>query len=127
MGLSLEQIAQALDLPLEVVQQTAEQIRSQTILSSQQNVAAFIVLLNEQLSRFSPDDLTELYHLVAPLPDNIEYLSQALSAWSENPSEILDAKRQLIESFSHNSSEESPNKQTLINAIGQPSSSGDSQ
>lgn len=127
MGLSVDQIAQALDLPLAVVQQTAEQIRSQTLLFAQQNVAAFIVLLNEQRSLFSPDDLTELYRLVTSLPDQIEELSQTLSNWSENHSEILDAKRQLIESLSNDSRAESPNKQTLINAIGQTSSSGDSQ
>ncbi len=127
MGLSVDQIAQALDLPLAVVQQTAEQIRSQTLLFAQQNVAAFIVLLNEQRSLFSPDDLTELYRLVTSLPDQIEELSQTLSNWSENRSEILDAKRQLIESLSNDSRAESPNKQTLINAIGQTSSSGDSQ
>jgi predicted transposase YdaD len=51
-GLSLEQIVQLQDLPLEVVQQAAQSFH-------EQNVAAFIELLNNQRSLFSSQDLAD--------------------------------------------------------------------
>jgi hypothetical protein len=47
-----EQIAQLQDLPLEVVQQAAQSFH-------EQNVAAFIELLNNQRELFSPQDLAD--------------------------------------------------------------------
>ena len=61
-GLSLEQIAQLQDLPLEVVEQAAHSFH-------EQNLAAFIELFNHQRSLFSPQDLADLASLIAPLPD----------------------------------------------------------
>ncbi len=54
-GLSLEQIAQLQDLPLEVAQQAAQSFH-------EQNVAAFIELLNNQRELFSPQGLADLAH-----------------------------------------------------------------
>lgn len=51
-GLSFEQIALLQDLPLEVVQQAAQSF-------NEQNVAAFIELLNNQRELFSPQDLAD--------------------------------------------------------------------
>ncbi|MEQ9367613.1 MAG: Rpn family recombination-promoting nuclease/putative transposase [Coleofasciculus chthonoplastes F3-SA18-01] len=73
-GLSLEQIAQLQDLPVDVVQQTSH-------LFHQQNVAAFVELLHHQRSLFSPQDLAELAFLIQPLPDKIEDLSCAIAQW----------------------------------------------
>jgi hypothetical protein len=73
-GLSVEQIAQLQDLPLEVVQQASQ-------LFHQQNVAAFVELLNNQRSLFSQQDLAALVELIQPLPDKIEDLSYAIAQW----------------------------------------------
>ena len=91
-GLSLEQIAQLQDLPLEVVQQAVQ-------LFYEQNVAAFIELLNHQRELFSPQDLAELAGLIDPLPDKIEDLSNALISWCSQPehSAQLDALRNLLQ------------------------------
>ena len=94
-GLSLEQIAQLQDLPLEVVQQAAQ-------LFYEQNVAAFIELLNHQRELFSAQDLADLTQLIDPLPDNIEDLSNALARWcsQQEHSAQLDALRQVFQSLS---------------------------
>ncbi len=138
MGLSLEQIAQALDLPLEIVQTTVRKIRRESMPFSDQNVDAFIELLTEQRSLFTLEDLAELEELVAPLPDDIEVLSNVISEWCEEHPEIDEAQLKLLPD---NSGERAPgskegnvktpnyelNKQTLQNAIQQSSSSSDSQ
>ena len=138
MGLSLEQIAQALDLPLEVVQTTVKKIKRQSMSFSKQNVDAFIELLTAQRSLFTSDDLAELEELVAPLPDDIETLSNVISEWCEKHPEIDEAQLKLLPS---KSGEKEPgskegkvktpdyelNKQTLQNAIQQSSSSKDSK
>jgi predicted transposase/invertase (TIGR01784 family) len=138
MGLSLEQIAQALDLPLEIVQTTVRKIRRESMPFSDQNVDAFIELLTEQRSLFTPEDLAELEELVAPLPDDIEVLSNVISEWCEEHPEIDEAQLKLLPD---NSGERAPgskegkvktpnyelNKQTLQNAIQQSSSSKGSQ
>ncbi|MFP4124396.1 MAG: Rpn family recombination-promoting nuclease/putative transposase [Coleofasciculus sp.] len=74
LGLNLEMIAEGLDLPLEVVQPAAQSF-------SQQNVAAFIELLNHQRELFSPQDLADLAELIKPLPDKIENLAYAIAQW----------------------------------------------
>ncbi len=138
MGLSLEQIAQALDLPLEIVQTTVRKIRRESMPFSDQNVDAFIELLTEQRSLFTPEDLAELEELVAPLPDDIEVLSNVISEWCEEHPEIDEAQLKLLPD---SSGERAPgskegkvktpnyelNKQTLQNAIQQSSSSKGSQ
>jgi hypothetical protein len=105
---------------------------------SDQNVDAFIELLTEQRSLFTPEDLAELEELVAPLPDDIEVLSNVISEWCEEHPEIDEAQLKLLPD---SSGERAPgskegkvktpnyelNKQTLQNAIQQSSSSKGSQ
>ena len=74
LGLSVEMIAEGLDLPLNVVQLAAPSF-------AQQNVMAFIELLNHRRSLFLPQDLAELAELIEPLPDKIETLSDAIAQW----------------------------------------------
>jgi predicted transposase/invertase (TIGR01784 family) len=91
-GLSWEQIAQLQDLPLEVVQQAAWSFH-------EQNVAAFIELLNNQRSLFSSQDLTQLEQLIDPLPDEIDELSIAIAQWckQQGHSAQLDALHQVLQ------------------------------
>jgi predicted transposase/invertase (TIGR01784 family) len=132
-GLSLEQIAQLQDLPLDVVQQAAQ-------LFHEQNVAAFIELLNHQRELFSPQDLAELTQLIEPLPDNIEDLSNGLTRWCsrQEHSVHLNALRNVLQPLSSanlerllgaspdtvQTPEYSLNKSALQNAIFQGSSWG---
>jgi predicted transposase/invertase (TIGR01784 family) len=90
-GLRLPQIAQLQDLPLEVVQQTEQ-------LFQKQNVAAFIELLTNQRDLFSAQDLAELQQWIAPLPDRIEDLSEAIAQWCNQESHTLQrqAWRQIL-------------------------------
>ena len=94
-GLSLDQIAQLQDLPLDVVQQAAQ-------LFHEQNVAASLELLNHQRELFSPQDLAELAGLIDPLPDNIEDLSNGLARWysEQEHSAQLEALRNVLQSLS---------------------------
>jgi predicted transposase/invertase (TIGR01784 family) len=138
LGLTSAQIAEALKLPLELVQQTAQQTTRQAMSFSEQNVAAFIELLTRQRSLFTPEDLAELEQVVAPLPDDIEALSKVISEWCEEHPEVDEAQLKLLPD---NSGEKAPgskegkvkppndalNKQILKNAIQQSSSSQDSQ
>ncbi|MEQ8973162.1 MAG: Rpn family recombination-promoting nuclease/putative transposase [Coleofasciculus sp. C1-SOL-03] len=90
-GLSLSQIAQLQDLPLEVVQQTEG-------LFQQQKFAAFIELLNNQRDLFSAQDLAQLKQWVAPVPDQIEDLSEAITQWCNQESYTIQrqAWRQVL-------------------------------
>ncbi|MEQ8753200.1 MAG: Rpn family recombination-promoting nuclease/putative transposase, partial [Coleofasciculus sp. G1-WW12-02] len=82
LGLSVEMIAEGLDLSVEVVQQVAPSF-------AQQNVMAFIELLNHRRSLFSPQDLAELVELIEPLPDKIETLSDAIAQWCKQDAHSL--------------------------------------
>jgi hypothetical protein len=82
LGASLEMIAEGLDLPLNVVQLAAQSF-------SEDNVAAFIELLNNRRSLFSAQDLAELAELIQPLPDKIETLSQAIAQWCKQDAHSL--------------------------------------
>lgn len=97
LGLSLEQIAQALDLPLEVVQQTAQSTRSKITSVDEQNLAVFNRILNSQPSLFSPEDRNELVELIAPLPDESNLLYLTLSEWYEKHPEILKAQLTMLD------------------------------
>ena len=138
MGLDLEQIAHALDLPLEIVQKTVNKFWRGFLSFPEQNIDAFIELLTEEYSLFSSGYLAELEQLLAPLPDDIEELSTAISTWCEQHPEIDEAQLKLLPD---NSSEKAPgskegkvkppnyeiNKQAILNAIQQSSDSKDSQ
>jgi predicted transposase/invertase (TIGR01784 family) len=82
LGASLEMIAEGLDLPLNVVQLAAQSF-------SEDNVAAFIELLNHRRSLFSTQDLAELAELIKPLPDKIETLSDAIAQWCKQDAHSL--------------------------------------
>ena len=138
LGLTLEQIAGALKLPLELVQQTAQQITSQSLSSSEQYLAALIELLTRQRSLFSPENLAELEQLVTRLPDDIEELSKGISSWCKQHSEINEAQLKFLPNHSGEKAprsqegnvlkpKEQLNKLILLNAIEQSSSSNDSQ
>jgi DNA-binding transcriptional MerR regulator len=90
-GLSLEQIAELQDLPLAAVQQAARSFH-------EQQIAAFIELLERQRSLFSPQDLADLAELIEPLPDRTEDLSNAIVQWckQEGHSAQLEAWRQVL-------------------------------
>ena len=94
-GLRKEQIAQLQDLPLEVVKLAAQSFH-------EQNVAAFIELLNNQRELFSPQDLADLAQLIEPKQDNIEELSQALAQWckQQGHSRHQDALHQVLQVLS---------------------------
>ncbi|MEQ8962425.1 MAG: DUF2887 domain-containing protein, partial [Coleofasciculus sp. C2-GNP5-27] len=140
LGLTSAQIAEALKLPLELVQQTAQQTTRQAMSFSEQNVAAFIELLTHQRSLFTPEDLAELEQVVDPLPNDITEISKALSSWYKKHPQIREAQLQLLPN-PNDSGDKAPgskegnvktpnyelNKQTLKNAIQQSSSSQDSQ
>ncbi|MEQ8384259.1 MAG: Rpn family recombination-promoting nuclease/putative transposase [Coleofasciculus sp. A1-SPW-01] len=74
LGLSVEMMAEGLDLPLNVVQLAVQSF-------SEDNVAGFIELLNTRRSLFEDQDLGELAQLIQPLPDKIETLSDAIAQW----------------------------------------------
>ncbi len=126
LGLRQEAIAEALDLPFDIVAQTAQ-------LFHQQNVTAFRELLNNQRGLFSPEDLVALAELIAPLPDNLEELSKAITQWCRQPSNGAQFKalKSILKSLSSgavdkllgrntdvvNSDDEVVNKQILLVAI----------
>ncbi|MBD0344865.1 MAG: Rpn family recombination-promoting nuclease/putative transposase [Coleofasciculus sp. Co-bin14] len=131
LGLSLDVIAQSLDLLPEVVQQAAQSFH-------EQNIAALIQLLNTQRSLFSRQDLADLKQLIAPLPDDIEQLSQASTSWCKQEEHalilnaLLEVRQTLLDSVLEgvlvtNANAETPdtqlNKQALQNVIGQSSAS----
>ncbi|MDY6782002.1 MAG: Rpn family recombination-promoting nuclease/putative transposase [Cyanobacteriota bacterium] len=126
LGLSIEQIAQALDLSLDSVREKVKFVRRQKLSLSALKIDIFIELLTEQRSLFSSEDLTEVEQLVAPFPDDIGILATAISSWLENRTTIEEAQRQCLEPFTSPSSDvkseiqlasEQPNKQALQNAI----------
>ncbi len=94
LGLSVEMIAEGLDLPLNVVKSAAESF-------FQHNVAAFIELLNHHRLLFSTQDLVELAQLIQPLPNTIEMLSDAIAQWCKQDvhSPQRQAWRQVVSGF----------------------------
>ncbi len=101
LGLNNSEIAEALDLSLEIVAPAAE-------LFHQQNLTAFVELLKHQRLLFSAEDLAELAGLIARLPERIEALSRAISLWCKHQdrSEQLKALKQLRQALSSGTVEE---------------------
>ncbi|MFY7806513.1 MAG: hypothetical protein ACOVQ7_24130 [Limnoraphis robusta] len=137
-GLSLEQIAQCLDVSLEFVQQTITQIQGKFMSFSEKNIYTFIELLTQQRSIFSSEQLDELNQLVEPLSDDVDTLSDAISEWSEKYPEIEEAQSKLMDikpsDLAPGSGEGNVpelnydlNKKTFKNAIQQGSVSDQSQ
>ena len=83
--LSLAVIAGVLKLPIAVVEEIAKSFHAQ-------NVTAFIEILTKRRSLFSPEDRTNLAELIAPLPDSIAELSQAISNWCKRDSHTAEAE-----------------------------------
>lgn len=96
-GLNAETIAQLLDVPLEFVQQTITQLDRPSMSFSEQNIDTFIELLTQHRSLFSPEQLAELDSLIDPLLDDIDFLSDAISSWTEQYPEIEAAQSQLLD------------------------------
>ncbi|NJM23778.1 MAG: hypothetical protein HC836_47155 [Richelia sp. RM2_1_2] len=63
---------------------------------SEQNIKAFIELLNNQPSLFSCQELEELEKEVASLKDDIEELSKFISAWYLQRPTIRDAQYTIL-------------------------------
>ncbi len=61
-----------------------------------QNINAFIQLLKNQKSLFSDQDNADLNELLnPPLPDNIEKISEKITVWCENRTEINEAREKI--------------------------------
>ncbi len=83
--LNLAVIAGVLKLPVAVVEEIAKSFHAQ-------NVTAFIEILTKRHSLFSPENRTNLAELIAPLPDEIAELSQAISNWCKRDSHTAEAE-----------------------------------
>jgi hypothetical protein len=104
---------------------------------SEQNIAAFIQLLNNRSSLFSSGDLAELEQLITTLPDDNEKISREISIWYETKPKIMDAQLKLLQKIISQIDDRAPgsdkghvpksdpniNKQTLENAIKRSSNS----
>lgn len=62
----------------------------------QQNLQAFMRLLQEQPQLFSESKRQELIALIEPLPDDLETLSLAIASWYENHDKIVDAQSEIL-------------------------------
>ncbi|CAD0221625.1 MULTISPECIES: hypothetical protein [Planktothrix] len=62
----------------------------------QQNLQAFMRLLQEQPQLFSESKCQELMALIEPLPDDLQTLSVAIASWYENHDEIVDAQSEIL-------------------------------
>ncbi|VXD19671.1 hypothetical protein [Planktothrix paucivesiculata] len=62
----------------------------------QQNLQAFMRLLQEQPQLFNESKRQELMALIEPLPDDLETLSFAIASWYENHDEIVDAQSEIL-------------------------------
>jgi len=66
----------------------------------QQNLQAFLQLLQEQPQLFNESKRQELMALIEPLPDDLETLSVAIASWYENHNEIVDAQSEILNNSS---------------------------
>ncbi|MEA5563384.1 hypothetical protein [Planktothrix agardhii] len=62
----------------------------------QQNLQAFMRLLQEQPQLFTESKRHELIALIEPLPDDLETLSVAIASWYETYDEIVDAQLEIL-------------------------------
>ena len=65
----------------------------------QQNIEAFVEVLNTQRSLFSAQDKASLDKLAASLPDDEEKISEAIASWYEQRPKILDAQLDILNSL----------------------------
>ncbi|MEO1183208.1 MAG: hypothetical protein AAFX46_00180 [Cyanobacteria bacterium J06636_27] len=101
---------------------------------AEQNLEAFIDLLETQPGLFSQDNITNLNEFIRNIPDDTEQLSNAVATWYQKHSKILDAQLTLLNKSSSktergpgsiqvnsNISEYQVDKKALLNAIQQSS------
>jgi len=101
---------------------------------AEQNLSAFIDLLENQPGLFSQDNITNLKEFIRNIPDDTEQLSTALATWYQKHSKILDAQLTVLNKSSSrtergpgsaklnsNISEYQLDKKALLNAIQQSS------
>ncbi|CAD5932026.1 hypothetical protein PCC9214_01349 [Planktothrix tepida] len=62
----------------------------------QQNLEAFLQLLQQQPQLFTESKRQELLAVIEPLPDEIETLSVAIASWYETDDEIVDAQLDIL-------------------------------
>jgi len=62
----------------------------------QQNLQAFLRLLQEQPQLFNESKRQELMALIQLLPDDLETLSVAIASWYETDDEIVDAQLEIL-------------------------------
>ncbi|MDY6896503.1 MAG: hypothetical protein SWZ49_00270 [Cyanobacteriota bacterium] len=104
---------------------------------AEQNLEAFIDLLETQPGLFSQDNITNLKEFIRNIPDDIEKLSDAVATWYQKHSKILDAQLTILNKSSSktergpgsaklnsNISEYQLDKKALLNAIQQSSVKG---
>ena len=111
LDLSLDNIAQYLDIPQKVVKQLA-----------QIYLAAFQEVLQKQSSLFSPKDRQELTSLISSVADNVEQIMKTIAIWLEKNIEISTKQQETINQFLQEEEKWSPsqskvNKQSLEAAI----------
>lgn len=102
---------------------------------AEENLDAFIDLLNKQPNLFSPENITNLEQLINNKPDNLEILSTVIAGWYQKYPQIMDAQLALLSQYSSSvrgpgSSTLNPNipkyqkdKKSILNAIQQSSES----
>lgn len=104
---------------------------------AEQNLDAFIDLLETQPGLFSQENLVNLKEFMSNVPDDTEKLSTAIATWYQKHSKILDAQLNILNKSlskterglgSTKTNSNFPgyqlNKQTLLNAIQQSSNKG---
>ncbi|NES74004.1 MAG: hypothetical protein F6K24_56880, partial [Okeania sp. SIO2D1] len=87
LGLSLEQIAQGLELPIETVRKATD---PQVIL------AAFVRLLKEHSEVFSSEQLEELTQLLTSVADNEQEIASNISTWLKRYAEVNQAYQDIF-------------------------------
>jgi transposase len=124
LGLSVEQIARALDISIEVVQQIADRLQRRWNIFPKQNIGTLIELLTQQRSLFTAEQLLAIAQLIEPLADEVPVLSDAIFTWAENYPSIQEAQSTLLNASALNGLEEERsnagnfyNKRSLKNAI----------
>jgi hypothetical protein len=84
----------------------------------QQNLQAFLQLLQEQPQLFSESKRQELIALIEPLPDDLQTLSLAIASWYENHDEIVDAQLEILNNSSISEVDRIPGTKTPGTNVG---------
>ncbi|MDT9198579.1 hypothetical protein H4N54_25445 [Limnospira fusiformis KN01] len=78
----------------------------------EQNLAAFVQLLQEQPQLFTDPKRQELLKLIEPLADDTETLSSAISMWYEQYNNIVNSQFQILNNYIYSQQSE-PGDQRL--------------